>query len=121
MTSLFFFQTEPPVAKEEVVPETGTDVIDNEMVKMVVEFIRNIKKKPEFLLEVVLPMIKESGLISDEVVKTAKLYGKSFVRSDSFMQFIDSTADYIEGLANSAFGNVLISIVRKTTILGLHN
>lgn len=100
-------EAEPTVTKEEVPDETTTEVIDNEMVKMVIEFIRNIKKKPEFLLEVVLPMVAESGLIGDEVVKTAKIYGKSFVRSESFGYFIDSTADYIEGLANSAFGKAI--------------
>merc|ERR1712166_679459 len=87
------------------------ELIDSGVIQMVVEFIKNIKKKPEFLLEIVLPMVEESGLVGKEVTSMAKIYGKSFVRSESFMYLIDSTADYTESVGKSPMGMRMIQMI----------
>ena len=99
------FQNEPTVEEvKKPEPVAQNELIDSGVIQMVVEFIKNIKKKPEFLLEIVLPMVEESGLVGKEVTNMAKIYGKSFVRSESFMYLIDSTADYIESVGKSPMG-----------------
>ena len=99
------FQNEPTVEEvKKPEPVAQNELIDSGIIQMVVEFIKNIKKKPEFLLEIVLPMVEESGLVGKEVTSMAKIYGKSFVRSESFMYLIDSTADYIESVGKSPMG-----------------
>ena len=99
------FQNEPTVEEvKKPEPVAQNELIDSGVIQMVVEFIKNIKKKPEFLLEIVLPMVEESGLVGKEVTSMAKIYGKSFVRSESFMYLIDSTADYIESVGKSPMG-----------------
>merc|ERR1711935_709093 len=85
-------------------PEVDKKVLD--VIKRVksLPIMKIIKKKPEFLLEIVLPMVEESGLVGKEVTNMAKIYGKSFVRSESFMYLIDTTADYIESGGKSPMG-----------------
>jgi len=103
---------EPVVQKEkEQVPPSQNDLIDQGVLTMIVDFIRNIKKKPEFLLEVLLPMVEESGLVGKDVVKTIRFYGDTFVRSPSFANYVDGTADYIESIAKSQFGMRLIQLI----------
>ena len=71
---------------------------------MIVDFVRNIKTKPMFLIEIILPMLEESGLVGKDVVKTIRFYGETFVKHPSFAGYVDSTADYIESLSKSQFG-----------------
>jgi len=101
-------------------PVAQNELIDSGVIQMVVEFIKNIKKKPEFLLEIVLPMVEESGLVGKEVTSMAKIYGKSFVRSESFMYLIDSTADYIESLGKSPMGMRMIQMI-PTIMQNVHD
>jgi len=103
---------EPVVEKEkETVPPSQNDMIDAGVLKMIVDFIRNIKQKPEFLLQVLLPMIEESGLVGKDVVKTIRFYGETFIRTPSFGGYVDAIADYIESLAKSQFGMRLIQLI----------
>ena len=87
------------------------EVFDSATVKMVTDFIKNFKKKPEFLLDVVLPMLVQQGLISNDVVKTAKMYGKGFLKSEYFGIFIDSIANSIEAFASSSAGIKMIQLI----------
>ena len=109
------FQNEPTVEEvKKPEPVAQNELIDSGVIQMVVEFIKNIKKKPEFLLEIVLPMVEESGLVGKEVTNMAKIYGKSFVRSESFMYLIDSTADYIESVGKSPMGKKKTYLILKS-------
>merc|ERR1712109_388483 len=78
---------------------------------MIVDFVRNIKTKPMFLIEIILPMLEESGLVGKDVVKTIRFYGETFVKHPSFAGYVDSTADYIESLSKSQFGLRMIQLV----------
>jgi len=107
-------EPEEPVVKtkkEKVPPPSQNDLIDTGVLTMIVDFIRNIKKKPEFLIEVLLPMVEESGLVGKDVVKTIRFYGEAFVRNPAFGGYVDATADYIESIAKSQFGMRLIQLI----------
>ena len=101
----FIFQEEPvEKVKEKVTPPSQNELIDSGVITMIVDFVRNIKTKPMFLIEIILPMLEESGLVGKDVVKTIRFYGETFVKHPSFAGYVDSTADYIESLSKSQFG-----------------
>jgi len=104
---------EEPVekVKEKVTPPSQNDIIDAGVITMIVDFVRNIKTKPMFLIEIILPMLEDSGLVGKDVVKTIRFYGETFVKSPSFAGYVDSTADYIESLSKSQFGLRMIQLV----------
>jgi len=104
---------EEPVekVKEKVTPPSQNDIIDAGVITMIVDFVRNIKTKPMFLIEIILPMLEESGLVGKDVVKTIRFYGETFVKHPSFAGYVDSTADYIESLSKSQFGLRMIQLV----------
>jgi uncharacterized protein YjgD (DUF1641 family) len=56
---------EEPVekVKEKVTPPSQNELIDSGVITMIVDFVRNIKTKPMFLIEIILPMLEESGLV----------------------------------------------------------
>ena len=78
---------------------------------MVLDFIKNLKKKPEFILEVLLPMLSEYDLVGDETVKMAKIYGTGFVKSESFASFVDTFVEYVEGFAKSPTGLRMVQLI----------
>jgi len=104
---------EEPVekVKEKVTPPSQNELIDSGVITMIVDFVRNIKTKPMFLIEIILPMLEESGLVGKDVVKTIRFYGETFVKHPSFAGYVDSTADYIESLSKSQFGLRMIQLV----------
>ena len=81
------------------------------LVPMVTDFIRNIRAKPEFILEVMLPIFSEYGLVGPEVVEMVKMYGKGLVKSESFGVFLESLADSFEAFAKSDGGMRLVSMI----------
>ena len=96
------------------------------LVPMVSEFIRNVRAKPEFILEVMLPIFSEYGLIGPDVVEMVKLYGKGFVKSENFGIFLESLADGFEAFAKSEGGLRMINIIpqlmeadNKDTVMSL--
>lgn len=106
-------EEEPIVKKhDQKEPDSAMNELFNpEIVKEAVDFIKNLKKKPDFILEVLLPMLQESGLIGDEVVTMAKIYGKTLVRSEAFIYAIDSIADFIELFSKSESGMKMIGMI----------
>ena len=96
------------------------------LVPMVSEFIRNVRAKPEFILEVMLPIFSEYGLIGPDVVEMVKLYGKGLVKSESFGVFLEAMADSFEAFAKSEGGLRLVEMIpqlmeadNKETVMSL--
>merc|ERR1712223_1618726 len=98
---------EEPVekVKEKVTPPSQNELIDSGVITMIVDFVRNIKTKPMFLIEIILPMLEESGLVGIDVVKTIRFYGETFVKHPSFAGYVDSKAE-AEGNWNQLVGKM---------------
>ena len=80
-------------------------------VNQVIEMIRNIKSKPEFITEIMLPILSEYGVVGQEAIQMIKIYGKGFLKSESFGVFLDSLADGLEHFSKSEGGARLVQMI----------
>ncbi len=101
---------QPEKATEDTQAKTD-ELFDAGLVPKITDFIRNMKKKPEFILDVVLPLLQEQGLIGEEVVSMAKLYGRTIVKTEGWGTFVDGAAEFVEMFARSPSGLKMISLI----------
>ena len=89
------FPLEEPVVVETVKsnPVASTNDDDLGVLSMVKDFILKLKKKPDFIFELLLPTLVDYGLISKDSVQMLKMYGAGFVKSESFGLMLDTFAN----------------------------
>ena len=88
------FPSEEPVVetvKSNTIASTNDD--DLGVLSMVKDFILKLKKKPDFIFELLLPTLVDYGLISKDSVQMLKMYGAGFVKSESFGLMLDTFAN----------------------------
>merc|ERR1719225_1946588 len=94
--------TEPPVSDNDV---------DLSVVNMAKDFILKLKQKPDFIFELLLPTLEDYGVVSKETTGIMKMYGASFVKSESFASMLDSLAEFIEYFGKSTSGQRMVSLL----------
>ena len=83
------------------------------MIPQIIEMIKRIKAKPEFITEIMLPIFSEYGVVGQESIEMIKIYGAGFLKSESFGVFLDSIADSLEIFDKSEGGKRLLQILPK--------
>jgi len=94
--------TEPPVSDNDV---------DLSVVNMAKDFILKLKQKPDFIFELLLPTLVDYGVVSKETTGIMKMYGASFVKSESFANMLDSLAEFIEYFGKSKSGQRMVLLL----------
>merc|ERR1712001_36508 len=113
LTKLIETSEEEPVVVETVKsnPIASTNDDDLGVLSMVKDFILKLKKKPDFIFELLLPTLVDYGLVSKDSVQMLKMYGASFVKSESFGLMLDTFANSLDTFASSAGGKRLVALL----------
>jgi hypothetical protein len=90
--------------------ESSSNELELGVSHMVRDFMGKLKKKPELILDTVLPLLSQYKLVSDSTIQMARMYGQGFVRSENFGYALDTIADSIDVFAQSAGGKRMIAL-----------
>ena len=85
--------------------------MDLSFVNLAKDFILKLKQKPDFIFELLLPTLVDYGVVSKETTGIMKMYGASFVKSESFANMLDSLAEFIDYFGKSKSGQRMVLLL----------
>ena len=89
---------------------------DDGIASAIRDFLKTVKKNPEKILDIILPVLSEYQLMSDQSLQMAKIYGKTMVRSESFIGFMDNLAESLEAFASTPGGKHMVEILPQLIV-----
>lgn len=101
-----------PAGKEDKQVEKTEDKSEGSegLGSVVNQMLNLLKKKPEMLLDMVMPTLVKYEMMSDQTVQMANMYGKIFLKSESFATFIDGFEQWANTMVDSDSGKRLMVI-----------